>query len=482
MGYVIGALALRMRDIYLALSTFAFGEAMQWVFLNWDAVTNGSNGFRISPATLFGYELVSDIKAYPFVVLIAALLLWTTVLLSRSQLGSAFRAVRESDVAAQAMGVNVNAVKRAAFTLSAAYAGIAGGMYTLFASFIHPESLGFQTTILILTMVVVGGIGSVRGAIAGALIFGLISELLRQALSFQEIIYGVILMGFMMFAPGAVRRPPGRAPRGGVRRGCRQDQARECRMSQHPHLEVQGLTVKFGGLTAINGLSMQVERGRIHALIGPNGAGKSTTFNCISRYYRPTSGRISFDGADITRKKPHEMAALGVARTFQNLELFGALSVRENALLGTYAHGAATVGALLRPAGAEARERVEHLLERVGGRLPGHAGVQPGLRPPEDAGTGPRAGDLAQAATAGRARRRPAQPRDRDAGPPAHRAVRARRHHRAAGRARDAAGHVDLGSHHGDVLRREDRRGHARGGAQQPRVIEAYLGKGAAGG
>ena len=109
------------------------------------------------------------------------------------------------------MGVNVNAVKRAAFTLSAAYAGIAGGMYTLFASFIHPESLGFQTTILILTMVVVGGIGSVRGAIAGALIFGLISELLRQALSFQEIIYGVILMGFMMFAPGAVRRPPGRA-------------------------------------------------------------------------------------------------------------------------------------------------------------------------------------------------------------------------------------------------------------------------------
>ena len=234
MGYVIGALALRMRDIYLALSTFAFGEAMQWVFLNWDAVTNGSNGFRISPATLLGYELVSDIKAYPFVVLIAALLLLTTVLLSRSQLGSAFRAVRESDVAAQAMGVNVNAVKRAAFTLSAAYAGIAGGMYTLFASFIHPESLGFQTTILILTMVVVGGIGSVRGAIAGALIFGLISELLRQALSFQEIIYGVILMGFMMFAPKGLFAGRQGARARGVRRGCRQDQARERRMSQHP--------------------------------------------------------------------------------------------------------------------------------------------------------------------------------------------------------------------------------------------------------
>ncbi|WP_278487337.1 ABC transporter ATP-binding protein [Achromobacter insolitus] len=137
-------------------------------------------------------------------------------------------------------------------------------------------------------------------------------------------------------------------------------------MSNHPYLDVQGLTVKFGGLTAINGLSMQVERGRIHALIGPNGAGKSTTFNCISRYYRPSSGSILFDGADITRKKPHEMAALGVARTFQNLELFGALTVRENALLGTYAHGTDSTGKLLRPAAAQTRERVEHLLERVG--------------------------------------------------------------------------------------------------------------------
>ena len=219
LGYLIGALALRMRDIYLALSTFAFGEAMQWVFLNWQSVTNGSNGFRISPATLFGYELASDLKAYPFVVLITALLLAATIALSRSQLGSAFRAVRESEVAAQAMGVNVNAVKRTAFTISAAYAGIAGGMYTTFASFIHP-SLGFQTTILILTMVVVGGIGSVRGAIAGAIVFGLISELLRQALSFQEIIYGFILMGFMMFAPKGLfagraarrRAPPPAAP------------------------------------------------------------------------------------------------------------------------------------------------------------------------------------------------------------------------------------------------------------------------------
>jgi branched-chain amino acid transport system permease protein len=201
LGYLIGFLALRMRDIYLALATFAFGEAMQWVFLNWHDVTGGSNGMRLQPAQLFGLKLTNDLQAYPFVIALTALMLWLTVALSRSQFGSALRAVRESDVAATAMGINARAMKQAAFAISGAFAGIAGGMYTLFVSFIHPESLGFQTTILVLTMVVVGGIGSVRGAVAGALVFGVISELLRQALSLQEIIYGAILMGFMMFKP-----------------------------------------------------------------------------------------------------------------------------------------------------------------------------------------------------------------------------------------------------------------------------------------
>lgn len=201
LGYLIGFLALRMRDIYLALATFAFGEAMQWVFLSWEKVTGGSNGMRMQPAELFGYQLTNDLQAYPFVVVLAASMLWLTVVLSRSQYGSSLRAVRESDVAAMAMGINVKAMKQSAFAISAAFAGIAGGMYSLFTSFIHPESLGFQTTILVLTMVVVGGMGSVRGAVAGAIAFGLISELLRQVMSIQEVIYGMILMGFMMFKP-----------------------------------------------------------------------------------------------------------------------------------------------------------------------------------------------------------------------------------------------------------------------------------------
>lgn len=200
-GFIIGAVALRMRDIYLALATFAFGEAMQWVFLNWNAVTGGPNGLRIAPARLFGLELVTDKDAYPFVVATALVMLVVTVIVARARLGRAFRAVRESEIAAQAMGVPVQRTKIVAFGLSAFFAGVAGGMFTLFSTYIHPDSLGFQTTILVLTMVVVGGLGSIGGAVGGAIVFGLISELLRQAPSYQEIAYGLILILFMMYAP-----------------------------------------------------------------------------------------------------------------------------------------------------------------------------------------------------------------------------------------------------------------------------------------
>ena len=137
-------------------------------------------------------------------------------------------------------------------------------------------------------------------------------------------------------------------------------------MSATPFLDVQGITVRFGGLTAVSDLSFQVQKGTIHALIGPNGAGKSTTFNCISRYYQPSAGRIVLDGQDVSQTRASRMAGFGVARTFQNLELFGELSVYENVLLGCYAHSANTLGRLLRRPNGETRDLVDSLIERVG--------------------------------------------------------------------------------------------------------------------
>ncbi len=131
-------------------------------------------------------------------------------------------------------------------------------------------------------------------------------------------------------------------------------------------LEVRGLTVRFGGLVAVNDFSMSVARGRVHALIGPNGAGKSTTFNCISRYYEPSAGTIILDAEEITGRRPHEMASLGVARTFQNLELFSELTVLENVLMGTHARHATSLRERMGTRRSEEVDFALSLLERVG--------------------------------------------------------------------------------------------------------------------
>jgi branched-chain amino acid transport system ATP-binding protein len=142
--------------------------------------------------------------------------------------------------------------------------------------------------------------------------------------------------------------------------------ANDSRVHARPFVDVQGITVRFGGLTAVDKLSFQVQPGTIHALIGPNGAGKSTTFNCISRYYQPNAGRIFIDGQDVSDLPPERMAGLGVARTFQNLELFGELTVWENVLLGCHSHSARGLNRLLRRPDAATRELVDSLIERVG--------------------------------------------------------------------------------------------------------------------
>jgi branched-chain amino acid transport system ATP-binding protein len=133
-----------------------------------------------------------------------------------------------------------------------------------------------------------------------------------------------------------------------------------------PLLKVVDLTVKFGGLTAVNRFDIAVQRGTIHALIGPNGAGKSTTFNCISRFYQPTTGTIVLDGVDMTNMPASKMAELGVARTFQNLELFGELTVFENVMIGAHVHAGRTWRDALSARPPAVVEHVEHLLERIG--------------------------------------------------------------------------------------------------------------------
>ena len=137
-------------------------------------------------------------------------------------------------------------------------------------------------------------------------------------------------------------------------------------------LAVQGLTIRFGGVTALQDVSFDVARGAICGLIGPNGAGKTTLFNCISRLYDPAAGSITFDGRPLAACSRHELASLGVARTFQNVALFSTMTVRENVCVGAHAiaRGGFLANALAMPLAKREEkkigERAEALLEEFG--------------------------------------------------------------------------------------------------------------------
>jgi branched-chain amino acid transport system permease protein len=229
-GVLIGFPAARLKTVYLALATYAFAECAQWVFRTWDSVTGGSDGLRFRPPAIFGYETGTDGSAFPVVAMILALVLAATMYLTKSKIGRHMCAIRDSEHVASASGIDVRRVKVASFAISAVFAGIAGGAYTLFQSFINSDVLGASQLITVLTMVVIGGSGSIAGVLLGVIVIGLLPELLRamphSLLIWQEFIYGAILVGSIVFMPQglwglirprlfAVRRTdlPARTPR-----------------------------------------------------------------------------------------------------------------------------------------------------------------------------------------------------------------------------------------------------------------------------
>ena len=205
LGMLIAFPAARLRAVYLALATFAFAEGTQWVFNSWDSVTGGADGMRIKGPVLFGYAMGSDPAAFPVVAVILALVIAATMYLTTSKLGRALCAIRDSEHAAAASGIDVRSTKIIVFTISACYAGIAGGMFTTYQSFMNPETFGFAQIVLVLTMIVVGGLGSLPGTLIGVVLLGLLPEIMRTAmrsmLIWQELVYGLIIILAMMYMP-----------------------------------------------------------------------------------------------------------------------------------------------------------------------------------------------------------------------------------------------------------------------------------------
>ncbi len=306
----------------------------------------------------------------------------------------------------------------------------------LFNSYVHPDLFGLETLVAILAMVVVGGLGSTWGVLAGVLVIGLLPEATSNLQVLRELVYGAVLIMVVMFMPRGIA--------GAVRRD-----------GMSALLEIEDLHVRFGGLRAVDGFGMAVMPGTIHALIGPNGAGKSTVLNAISRFTRPAAGDIRFAGKPLLRLPPHALAAAGIGRTFQNLELCARLSALDNVLIGMSARRAGRAAGAGRGTGSAGPDRARRV------RRP--AGRRARLRAPETARPGPRARLPAAPAAARRARRRVAAGGDCGARRAAGRSGASRRADHPAGRARDVAGDVGRRPRHRAEFRPLHRRRDAGG-------------------
>ena len=200
MGALLGAPASRLRGIYLALATLGFLQIVQIAIEEFANVTGGVRGLTV-PKAAFGGARVSEYARFLIVLGCCMLAIWTARNLLASRVGRELNAVRLSPHAAQALGVSVHRVKLAAFALSAAYAGVAGGLQAIVVGFIDPVEFGISAALRQITFIVVGGMGSVAGSVVGAAVLSAMPEALRPVKEYSDVIYTALLLGFLIFLP-----------------------------------------------------------------------------------------------------------------------------------------------------------------------------------------------------------------------------------------------------------------------------------------
>ena len=384
-AFLVGVPALRLRGLYLAIATIAFQAFAENFLLKMPWIARGSAGLEIPRPYAWGLNWTRT-GDYLGIVLIGLLVVWLLdANVTRTKMGRAFFAIRENEQVAQSFGVDVTRYKLAAFTLSGALAGMAGALYGPSVGFINSESFRLDTfSLMLLVMVVVGGLGSRVGVVIAAIAFSVMPEFIRS-LEGWDLIVGAGLLVYTM-----ARHP------GGMAQALREAREKKAKVTDEdtamhdlpslprpagltinldtdtPMLEVTDVTVRFGGLTAVDSASLEVPAGKIVGLIGPNGAGKSTLFNAVGGFVKPQSGRIRFRGQDVTELGPHQRAALGIGRTFQHGGLARNLSVLENLLLAQHASASYSWGEALAyvgkagPCEEELRARSVEVIDALG--------------------------------------------------------------------------------------------------------------------
>jgi branched-chain amino acid transport system permease protein len=270
---------------------------------------------------------------------------------ANSRAGKALRVIKRTEILAASMGIGVREAKLFAFIFSASVAGLGGWILAQALGYLSPESFSATESVNLVAMAVVGGLGSICGPIMGAVFFGVLSELTRGAGASRELVFALLLLAALVFLPGGlfslfdltfarVRRTPGaqaahKPSRTAVTAAAAPLPVAAEQRTKTPLLEVAQVTVRFGGVIALDHVDLSVDRGEIYAIIGPNGAGKTTLLNCISGIQR-YQGDIRLAGDSLHRMTPAQVRRAGVSRTFQHPSLVADLTVEENVATGTY--------------------------------------------------------------------------------------------------------------------------------------------------
>ena len=355
-GWALGATSIRLKGDYLAIVTLAFAQIMRLLLLNLDRpinITGGPNGIPdLDFASMFGFTFRTVGQYYYLVLAGAALVLLASRRMKQSRLGRGWEAIREDELAAEAMGVNVVFMKLLAFGTGAGIAGATGAVFASWQGGVFPNNFDFPQLVTVYCMLILGGAGNIVGVALAAVILSVLPEALREYGQWRMVAYGLILVLMMVLRPQGLlgdfrfgrRKAELVRDRGALTELKSADQLfyeneceveKPCRREPFDRdkvmLRLEDVHMEFGGLTAVCQLDLDVREGEVVSIIGPNGAGKTTVFNIISGIYPPTRGRVLFEGRDITGLRPHRVVRAGVARTFQSLRLFNNMTVLDNA-------------------------------------------------------------------------------------------------------------------------------------------------------
>ncbi len=378
LGAFLAFPSLRVRGPYLAMVTVAFGWVIWKILQEWVSVTGGDLGISSIPKPQVGTFRL-ETEAFYFIVFaffLAALALQDRIV--RSTFGIRLRAMRHSELGIASVGVDVHALKVAAFVVSAAFAGFGGALFAHQQNYISPDNFQFFNSVFFLLAILFGGAGTRLGPIVGAAVLTIFPELLHDFDRYRLIVYGCFILLTLYFLPNGVmglfpagRRPAGRAL-GAVKDAIAPAAQGHSAPVRGASLGIVGISRSFGGLRALNEVSFSVAGGSVHALIGPNGAGKTTLINVASAIYKADTGHITLDGQPAQFDSLHEAASHGVARTFQTIKLFGDMTVLEHVMTSLSRHSNVPVWHELvnsRRARAQTQRHIEEayrLIEFVG--------------------------------------------------------------------------------------------------------------------